>query len=189
MRKFLLVAGVAALIAGCGEESDFENAINEKISKDGVCYGFSKENNAKVFDDFKLGTPVRVNIYSKDDEDPILIGLKNSGLLNISYEQEMFKRVAILETTDKGRKTNFWDRNNGTRIGHRTVVEITNWTEPSDNNGQKVTQVLYAWKLSGIPGWVDKQAFIAAGINGIDKPKESEIILVKTQKGWKARGL
>ncbi|EIJ6249976.1 DNA-directed RNA polymerase subunit beta, partial [Salmonella enterica] len=42
---------------------------------------------------------------------------------------------------------------------------------------------------SGIPGWVDKQAFIAAGINGIDKPKESEIILVKTQKGWKARGL
>ncbi|ECD1486467.1 DNA-directed RNA polymerase subunit beta, partial [Salmonella enterica subsp. enterica serovar Butantan] len=30
MRKFLLVAGVAALMAGCGEESDFENAINEK---------------------------------------------------------------------------------------------------------------------------------------------------------------
>ncbi|MBD3719061.1 hypothetical protein IE995_24215 [Klebsiella pneumoniae] len=94
-------------------------------------------NNAKVFDDFKLGTPVRVNIYSKDDEDPILIGLKNSGLLNISYEQEMFKRVAILETTDKGRKTNFCDKNNGACIGHRTVVEITNWTEPSDNNGQK----------------------------------------------------
>ncbi|EAA7598839.1 DNA-directed RNA polymerase subunit beta [Salmonella enterica] len=189
MRKFWLVAGAAVLIAGCGEESGFEKAINEKISKDGVCYGFSKENNAKVFDDFKLGTPVRVNIYSKDDEDPILIGLKNSGLLNISYEQEMFKRVAILETTDKGRKTNFWDRNNGTCIGHRTVAEITNWTEPSDNNGQKVTQVSYSWKLSGIPGWIDKQAFIAAGINGIDKPKESEIILVKTQKGWKARGL
>ena len=91
-------------------------ASNEKISKDGVCYGFSKVNNAKVFDDFKLGTPVRVNIYSKDDEDPILIGLKNSGLLNISYEQEMFKRVAILETTDKGRKTNFCDKNNGACI-------------------------------------------------------------------------
>ena len=73
MRKLLLVVGIAALITGCGEESDFENAINEK--------------NAKVFDDFKLGTPVRVNIYSKDDEDPMLAGLKNSGLLNISYEQ------------------------------------------------------------------------------------------------------
>lgn len=99
----------------------------------------------------------------------------------------MFKRVAILETTDKGRKTNFWDINNGVCIGHRTVSEIINWTEPSDNNGQKITQVSYNWKLSGIPSWVDKQAFITAGINGIDEPKESEIILVKTQKGWKAR--
>ena len=32
MRKFLLVAGLAALVSGCGEKGDFEKAINAKIS-------------------------------------------------------------------------------------------------------------------------------------------------------------
>ncbi|EDR9797664.1 DNA-directed RNA polymerase subunit beta [Salmonella enterica subsp. enterica serovar Zongo] len=183
MRKFLLVAGAAALMAGCGEESDFEKAINEKISKDGVCYGFSKENNAKVFDDFRLGTPVKVNIYSRDDEDPILIGLKNSGLLNISYEQEMLKRVAILETTDKGRKTNFWDRNNGACAGHRAVDEIKEWTEPGNGN-QKIVRVSYTWKLVDVPGWIDKKAF--ASVKGMNEPADGAMNLVKTSNGWKA---
>lgn len=30
MRKFLLVAGLAALVSGCGEKGDFEKAINAK---------------------------------------------------------------------------------------------------------------------------------------------------------------
>ncbi|EUM14994.1 hypothetical protein L465_00765 [Enterobacter sp. BIDMC 29] len=185
MRKYLTVVALGILLTGCGEKSDFEKAINEKISKNGVCYGFSKENNAKVVQDFRLGTPVRVNIYGRDDVDPVLIGLKNAGLLNISYEQEMFKRVAILETTDKGRKTKFWDSNNGACVGHRAVAEVKSWTEPSEGNGVKMTQVTYTWKLDGVPGWVDKNDF--SGVKGMSEPEEAKIVLVKTNNGWAAR--
>jgi hypothetical protein len=38
MRKFLLVAGLAALVSGCGEKGDFEKAINAKISQSKLCY-------------------------------------------------------------------------------------------------------------------------------------------------------
>ncbi|EPK5562299.1 DNA-directed RNA polymerase subunit beta [Klebsiella pneumoniae] len=183
MRKYLTVAALGILLTGCGEKSDFEKAINEKISKNGVCYGFSKENNAKVVEDFRLGTPVRVNIYGRDDVDPVLIGLENAGLLNISYEQEMFKRVAILETTDEGRKTKFWDSNKGACVGHRTVDKITEWTEAGED-GMKIVRVSYTWKLDDVPSWLDKSAF--AGVKGMNEPVESVIALVKTSNGWKA---
>ncbi|HFT3262722.1 TPA: DNA-directed RNA polymerase subunit beta [Klebsiella variicola] len=183
MRKILAIAGLAVLLTGCGEKSDFGKAINEKISKNGVCYGFSKENNAKVVEDFRLGTPVRVNIYGRDDVDPVLIGLENAGLLNISYEQEMFKRVAILETTDEGRKTKFWDSNKGACVGHREVDDVKEWTEPGNGN-QQVVHVSYTWKLADVPSWVDKKAF--SNVKGMNEPEDGTINLVKTSNGWKA---
>ncbi|MBA0218801.1 DNA-directed RNA polymerase subunit beta [Pectobacterium brasiliense] len=183
MKKILLVTSTALLLVGCGEKGDFEKAINEKFSKQSICYSFSKENNIAVFDDFRNGIPVKVNIYN-NEEDPILTGLKLSGLLTISYEQEMFKRAAILTTTDKGRKTSFWDRDNGACVGHRTVDEITEWTEAGED-GMKIVRVSYTWKLADVPGWVDKDAF--SDIKGMAEPEESKIALVKTNKGWSAR--
>lgn len=38
MSKFLVIAGLAVLLSGCGEKGDFEKAINEHISKSKVCY-------------------------------------------------------------------------------------------------------------------------------------------------------
>lgn len=40
MSKFLVIAGLAVLLSGCGEKGDFEKAINEHISKSKVCYSF-----------------------------------------------------------------------------------------------------------------------------------------------------
>ncbi|EET1435960.1 DNA-directed RNA polymerase subunit beta, partial [Escherichia coli] len=94
-------------------------------------------------------------------------------------------RVAILETTDKGRNTKFWDSNNGACVGHRAVAEVKSWTEPSEGNGVKMTQVTYTWKLDGVPGWVDKNAF--SGVKGMAEPEEAKIVLVKTNNGWAAR--
>ncbi|MEE3663219.1 membrane lipoprotein lipid attachment site-containing protein [Brenneria sp. g21c3] len=185
MKKILLVAGTALVLAGCGEKGDFEKAINEQISKDAVCYGFSsKESNNSAFERFNNKAVVRVNIRS-GGEDPILTGLKNTGLLDISYEQEMFKQVAVLSATEKGRKAKFWDSGNGACVGHRAVAEVKSWTEPSEGNGVKMTQVTYTWKLDGIPGWVDKDAF--SGVKGMTEPEEAKIVLVKTNNGWAAR--
>lgn len=64
-------------------------------------------------------------------------------------------------------------------------MEITSWTEPSDGAGAKTTQVTYTWKLDGLLGWVDKNAF--SGVKGMTEPEEAKIVLVKTNNGWAAR--
>ncbi|EOS95391.1 DNA-directed RNA polymerase subunit beta [Erwinia tracheiphila PSU-1] len=38
MEKILLMAGAALTLAGCGEKSDFEKAINAKINQSKTCF-------------------------------------------------------------------------------------------------------------------------------------------------------
>ncbi|MFV8912109.1 DNA-directed RNA polymerase subunit beta [Enterobacter hormaechei] len=186
MRKSILLCLSVSLLAGCGEKGDFEKAINEKISKDPVCYRFNtQESNEDAYNRFSnVGVIVRVNVRG-NDVSPILDGLKNTGLLNIEYEQEMFSKVAILSATEKGVKAKFWDKNNGACVGNKVVDEVKEWTEPSDNGGQKMTRVTYTWKLTDVPGWVDKKSFPA--VFGMNKSEDDDIILIKTNKGWKAQ--
>lgn len=184
MRKILLVAGTALVLAGCGEKGDFEKAINAKISQSNLCY--SLQDNDIVFN---KGFPIKVNRgyrsagYSASDE--ILKGLVEQGLLTVSQQANGFSSVDVLEVTDKGQEVEFWDREKGACVGHREVAEITSWTEPSEGNGAKITQVTYTWKLDGVPGWVDKNAF--SGVKGMSEPEEAKIVLVKTNNGWAVR--
>jgi hypothetical protein len=182
MKKILLVAGAALVLAGCGEKGDFEKAINAKISKSKVCYSLQNNDFA-----FNKGFPVKVNHgyrsagYNASDE--ILKGLVEQGLLNVSQQANGFSSVDVLEVTDKGQEVEFWDREEGACVGHQEVSEIKDWTEPGNGN-QKVVRVSYAWKLDGVPGWVDKNAF--SSVKGMNEPEESIINLVKTSNGWKA---
>ncbi|ECA5804787.1 lipoprotein [Salmonella enterica] len=184
MRKFLLVAGLAALLSGCDEKGDFEKAINAKISQSKLCY--SLQDNDIVFN---KGFPIRVNHsyrsagYSASDE--ILKGLANQGLLDVSQQANGFSNADVLEVTDKGQEIEFWDRKDGACVGNRVVAAVVSWTEPSDGAGTKITQVTYTWKLDGVPGWVDKNAF--SGVKGMAEPEEAKIVLLKTSNGWAAR--
>lgn len=184
MKKILLVVGTALILAGCGEKGDFEKAINAIISKSKLCY--SLQDNDIVFN---KGFPLKVNRgyrsagYSASDE--ILKGLAEQGLLAVSQQPNGFGSVDVLEVTDQGKKVEFWDRKDGACVGHRIVAEVKSWTEPSEGNGVKITQVTYRWKLDGVPGWVDKKAF--SGVKGMAEPEEAKIVLVKTNNGWSAR--
>ncbi|EAV3187984.1 DNA-directed RNA polymerase subunit beta [Salmonella enterica subsp. enterica] len=182
MRKFLLVAGLAALLSGCGEKGDFEKAINAKISQSKLCY--SLQDNDIVFN---KGFPIRVNHgyrsagYSASDE--ILKGLANQGLLDVSQQANGFSSVDVLEVTDKGQEIEFWDRKDGACVGHRTVDKITEWTEAGED-GMKIVRVSYTWKLVDVPGWIDKKAF--ASVKGMNEPADGAMNLFKTSNGWKA---
>ncbi|KFX03060.1 dNA-directed RNA polymerase, beta subunit [Pectobacterium betavasculorum] len=184
MKKILLVAGAALVLAGCGEKGDFEKAINAKIAKSKVCTKSRTDHFA-----FNKGFPVKVNHgyrsagYNVSDE--ILRGLVEQGLLTVSQQPNGFGSVDVLEVTDKGQEVEFWNREEGACVGHRVVAEITSWTEPSDGNSAKITQVTYTWKLDAVPGWVDKNAF--SGVKGMAEPEEAKIVLVKTNKGWAVR--
>lgn len=182
MRKILLVAGLAALLSGCGEKGDFEKAINAKISKSKLCYSLQDNNIV-----FNKGFPIRVNHgyrsvgYSASDE--ILKGLANQGLLDVSQQPNGFGSVDVMEVTDKGQEVEFWDRKDGACVGHRAVDKITEWTEAAED-GMKIVRVSYTWKLTGVPSWLDKSAF--SGVEGMNESVESAIALVKTSNGWKA---
>lgn len=184
MKKILLVAGAALALAGCGEKGDFEKAVNAKISQSKLCY--SLQDNDIVFN---KGFPIEVNRgyrsvgYSANDE--ILKGLAEQGLLTVSQQANGFNSVDVLEITGKGQEVEFWDRKDGACVGHRAVAEVKSWTEPSEGNGVKMTQVTYTWKLDGVPGWVDKNDF--SGVKGMSDPEEAKIVLVKTNNGWAAR--
>lgn len=184
MKKILLVVGSALVLAGCGEKGDFEKAINAELSKSKLCYSLKDNDFA-----FNKGVPIKVkqgyrfSEYSASDE--ILKGLVRQGLLKVSQEPNGFGSVDVLEVTDKGQQVQFWDRKDGACVGHRAVAEIKNWTEPSEGNGVKMTQVTYTWKLDGVPGWVDKKAF--SGVKGMAEPEEAKTVLVKTNNGWAAR--
>lgn len=184
MKKILLVACTALVLAGCGEKGDLEKAINAKISQYKVCYSLKDNDFA-----FNKGFPIRVNRgyrsagYSVGDE--ILKGLSDQGLLNVSQQPNGFGSVDVLEVTDKGQQVDFWDSKEGACVGHRAVAEVKSWTEPSDGNGAKITQVTYTWKLDGVPGWVDKNAF--SGVKGMAEPEDAKIVLVKTNNGWAVR--
>ncbi|KHT36898.1 membrane lipoprotein lipid attachment site-containing protein [Pectobacterium carotovorum] len=184
MKKILLVTCTALVLAGCGEKGDFEKAINAKISKSKLCY--SLQDNDIVFN---KGFPVKVNHgyrsagYNAGDE--ILNGLVEQGLLTVSQQSNGFSSIDVLEVTDKGQEVEFWDRKDGACVGHRAVAEVTNWTEPSEADGLKVTQVSYTWKLADVPGWVNKDSF--SGVKGMAESEEAKIVLVKTNNGWSAR--
>lgn len=182
MKKILLAASAALVLAGCGEKSDFEKAINVKISQSKLCY--SLQDNDIVFN---KGFPIKVNRgyrsagYSASDE--ILKGLAEQGLLTVSQQVNGFSSVDVLEVTDKGQDVEFWDREKGACVGHRAVAEIKEWTEPGNGN-QKVVRVSYTWKLADVPSWADKKAF--SSVKGMNEPEEGMINLVKTSNGWKA---
>lgn len=65
-----------------------------------------------------------------------------------------------------------------------SVIVLLLRSQAGLNNGAKITQVTYTWKLDGVPGWVDKNAF--SGVKGMAEPEEAKIVLVKTNNGWKA---
>ena len=182
MKKILLAASAALVLAGCGEKGDFEKAINVKISQSKLCY--SLQDNDIVFN---KGFPIKVNRgyrsagYSASDE--ILKGLAEQGLLTVSQQVNGFSSVDVLEVTDKGQGVEFWDREKGACVGHRAVAEIKEWTEPGNGN-QKVVRVSYTWKLADVPSWADKKAF--SSVKGMNEPEEGMINLVKTSNGWKA---
>ncbi len=62
MKKILLVAGTALVLAGCGEKKDFEKVINAEISKSKVCYSLQNNDFA-----FNKGFPLNVNHGYRSD--------------------------------------------------------------------------------------------------------------------------
>lgn len=175
MKKILLVAGAALVLAGCGEKSDFEKAINAKIGQTKSCYSLGDNN---------VTFPVRLTKPMTDQTGTgrgsvILDGLVEQGLLAFDKGWD----TNTLGLTDEGKKAKVWNTKEGVCVGRRVVDDVKEWTEPGKNSEQ-IVRVSYTWKLVDVPSWVDKSAF--SGVKGMNEPANGAIQLVKTNNGWKA---
>ncbi|MBU3895617.1 hypothetical protein [Serratia rhizosphaerae] len=175
MKKIFLMAGVALVLAGCGEKGDYEKANNAKIGQSKTC--FSLRNYNVTFP--VLHSKTRFDEIGTGTGSVIPGGLVVKGL--IAFVKGWDSNT--LGITDEGKQAKIWDAKEGVCVGRCVVDEVKEWTEPGNGN-QKVVRVTYTWKLTDVPSWVDKSAF--SGVKGMNGPADGAMNLVKTSNGWKA---
>ncbi|MEQ4658443.1 MULTISPECIES: hypothetical protein [Providencia] len=169
MFKYTVIGLAVLVLAGCGEKSDIKDAINKSIGEEEYCY--SLQNN-----DIYFPIEVRSHPLSRDVS-PILTGLVNQGLITL---QKSGYNSYTINLTEKGARTDFWDKNKGVCVGKREVDEIKEWVE----GDSQAIQVTYTEELTDVPSWVDKKQFSEVG--GMNKPIEKQIVLQKTNNGYRA---
>ncbi|MCM2446200.1 hypothetical protein HGO41_13615 [Rahnella sp. CG8] len=101
------------------------------------------------------------------------------------------------ELTDEGKKfymvdasKNMRGENLGGCFGKATVSAVSNFTEPSDAMGQKISRVSFSYKVTDIPDW-DKSPEVAELNRQLKKDVDSELeplkvtnVFLLTNNGW-----
>lgn len=192
-RVALAFAGcLVALAGGCSKtaanEHNFRKALNLALSKHPVCLGNynSKGFPAVQYDDKlldALGTKGLVTT-AVADHNQIRYGLTSAGSATISR---------------RGGDGFFAPMDQAFCYDTRVVDKVLNFTEPSSDGGQTITNVSFTWKLSTpVPSWVTDQAVvraahlspsdIAQSNNADPDSRKQSASLILTHNGWRAVG-
>lgn len=207
IKAILLLSG-AALLPACGNdtkaanEANFERALNAHYAQMKQCVKIGNKPNADgIIQEFRTDGSVQ------DKQLPFYNGLVNLGLLEaVSYQKDT--RTFSGQVTGKadwvGYK--FSDRgqtflrpaeldkgafSTGARqlcYGTPKVVEIINFTEPTDAVGARVSNVQYTYRLIDVASWASDTALTnqfewlpeRTSSDGITKDDD----LVLTNNGW-----
>lgn len=105
----------------------------------------------------------------------------------------MNKGVVVYRPTEAGAKVipKSADRllgGNELCFARRNVVEVTNWTEPADVMGVRVSQVRYRYKIVDIAPWAQTARMLAAfpriakALGKVEGEDKASLIL--TNEGW-----
>jgi hypothetical protein len=200
LHKLTLIA-VAVLVAGCSDpkaanEKNFQSAIQSYLD---TAY-------PKCYFNQKFPTTVEFDIGGSR---AILHALVKAGL--VSEKEESRKEVndifggakkIIVKTsfdlTDEGRKfykpdtvkTIGGDSIGGFCLGKATVKAVTQFSEPSDMFGQKISRVNYTYRVSDLPTWAKSPEMLSA-IKALNADAESDATplkaldtLILTNNGW-----
>lgn len=197
--RFALIA-VAVLVAACSDpkvanEKNFKVAIQNYL--DAVyprCY-------------FTEDFPATISMFDARGAKATFKALTNAGLLSEKEEPhevtEIFgrKKVVVQPTfhlTEEGKKFYKTDAVKtlggktigGFCLGKATVKEVSQFSEPSDMFGQRISRVNYTYEVSGLPAWT-KSSEILSAISALKADVESEKTPVKkldalvlTNNGW-----
>ena len=196
-----IVAGAIAL-SGCNDpkdasESNFKAAAQQYLDTTyPECY-------------FKVNFPFKTDGFDFGNTRAVLKALAAKGLLTETeisrkhYEKSWGSEahdvvVNNYALTDEGKKyykagtkTNALGKETGGFcFGKAKVETITNFTEPSDAMGQKISRVNYTYTVTDIPEWAKSDDIIAAStklkedVASEQNPVSAKGVFVLTNKGW-----
>ncbi|HBZ8119039.1 TPA: hypothetical protein MM166_004288 [Klebsiella pneumoniae] len=197
----LLCIGMLTL-SGCNDpkkpsESNFKEAAQQYLNTVyPVCY-------------IKANFPYKTDGISFNNMPEVLHAMAEKGLLT---EKELSRKhidaswgikahdlvVNSYDLTEEGKKYYKADAAKNIRgeniggfcFGKATVTEVSNFTEPSDAMGQKISRVSFSYKVSEIPEWA-KTPEILTAVRQIKKDVDSAKdgmkvtnVFVLTNNGW-----
>ncbi|MFK0342554.1 MULTISPECIES: hypothetical protein [unclassified Pseudomonas] len=93
------------------------------------------------------------------------------------------------DLTDEGRK--YYKADNGLCFGKAQVTAIEQFSEPSEVTGQKMSNVTYAYKITGLPAWAGDDgvkasiAELGKAVASNDTPLKETRAMVLTSQGWR----
>ncbi|MEB5699409.1 hypothetical protein MXM31_25150 [Klebsiella aerogenes] len=197
----LLCISMLAL-SGCNDpkkpsENNFKEAAQQYLDTVyPVCY-------------IKANFPYKTDGISFNNMPEVLHAMSEKGLLT---EKELSRKhidaswgikahdivVNSYDLTEEGRKyykpnaaKNMRGENiGGFCFGKATVTEVSNFTEPSDAMGQKISRVSFSYKVSDIPEWAKAPEILTADRhlkNDVDSAKDGmkvTNVFVLTNNGW-----
>lgn len=192
MRSMFTFLGFAvcfsALLTGCGglSSSKIEDAIEDSFGDDGVCWALKDMASASF--------PIRTGFdpLSKQSN-AILEGLIKLGFIEVARQEVsnnpygfFSQQQLVIDLTPSGQDAKVWDAQSGFCIGHKRVVEVTRFSDPTDQSGVQVSQAEYKWAIEDTPAWFEPTAF--SSIGGVGEPVEDAVLLQKMSDGWRVVG-
>jgi len=207
-KAILLLSSAALILSACGNdpkaanEANFETALNAHYAAKKECFRLGSEpNEVGVIEEFQTDS-------RRDDKQlDFYNGLMGLGLLETVTYQKAVKTFSGQVTgksdwvgfkiSDKGKsyqRSAEFDKgffSTGTPqlcYGTPQVVAITNFTEPADVMGVKVSSVQYTYKLVDIAPWANDPV-LAARFDWLpqrlqDQAIEADDDVVLTNNGW-----
>ncbi|WP_085624831.1 MULTISPECIES: hypothetical protein [unclassified Pseudomonas] len=93
------------------------------------------------------------------------------------------------DLTDEGRK--YYKADSGLCFGKAQVTAIEQFSEPSEVTGQKMSNVTYAYKITGLPAWAANEqvkasvAELGKAVASNEMPLKETRTMVLTSQGWR----
>ncbi|RZM35408.1 MAG: hypothetical protein EOP67_11945 [Sphingomonas sp.] len=218
MKAATSLLAFSVMLASCSDpkaasKGNFETVINAWVEKHPPCidvpWGDAQEGNGSRMDfpRYKESTPVKVAFLEENrkKQTETFDALVEAGLLKSSATQITQKvafgddrKVAVTayDLTDKGKAALETDAKGTPLSGAQTafcygkphVDEVTQFTEPGEMMGMKISQVTYRYHLADLPDWA-KSARVKAAFPKIARDTadslDGKAAVVLTGDGWK----
>ena len=191
----LLVSSLTLAIMGCSDsqkagESNFKSAAQDFLNVAyPACYI------VETFPTKPDGWDIRGQklIY----EEMVKLGLliKKEEMTKPKSKWQKPQKEFVFDLTDEGKKYYQLpnDKNHkqgGFCFGEPKVKEITNFTEPSEMMGKKVSRINFTYIVTDFPNWIKNPDILKLSdvlkrdVNSPEAPIKIDVNMVLTNKGW-----